>query len=116
MLLADKSSELNLCCRNIYRELLISLCEKYVNTPYTIPSKNGVDSIIQNNRGLFERNQIEAVMSHPLSLKVNRQPYIRRYWVREINGQTHRIIIWVTNESLALLRCNTHFPLMGHSW
>ncbi|KII67577.1 hypothetical protein RF11_14311 [Thelohanellus kitauei] len=45
---------------DIYRQLLISLSEKYVYTPYKIPSKNCVDSIIRNNRGLVERNQIEA--------------------------------------------------------
>ncbi|KII69355.1 hypothetical protein RF11_09780 [Thelohanellus kitauei] len=61
--LADKSSQLNLCSSDIYCQLLISLSEKYVYTPYKIPSKNCVDSIIRNNRGLVERNQIEADVS-----------------------------------------------------
>ncbi|KII74823.1 hypothetical protein RF11_14502 [Thelohanellus kitauei] len=111
--LADKSSQINLGSSDIYRRLLISLGEKYVNTPYTIPSKNCVDSIIRNNRGLVERNHIEAVMSPPLILKVNGQPFFRRYWVGDIDGQTHRIIIWVTNESLALMRYNTHIFIDG---
>ncbi|KII66360.1 hypothetical protein RF11_13594 [Thelohanellus kitauei] len=34
--LADKSSKHNLGSRDIYCELLISLSEKYVNTPYTL--------------------------------------------------------------------------------
>lgn len=111
--LSDKSSQLNLGSSNIYRELLLSLSEKYVNLPYTIPSKSSVYSTIRNNRGIIGMNQIEAVISPPLSLKANGQPFFRRYWVGDIHGKMHRIIIWVTNESLALMRYNTHTFIDG---
>ncbi|KII64719.1 hypothetical protein RF11_05509 [Thelohanellus kitauei] len=52
-------------------------------------------------------------MSPPLNLKVNGQPFFRRYWVGDIDGQTHRINIVVTNESLALMRYNAHTFIDG---
>ncbi|KII61206.1 hypothetical protein RF11_11291 [Thelohanellus kitauei] len=105
---ADKSSQLNLGSSDIYGELLNSLSEKYVNTPYTIPSKNNVNSTVRNNRESVERNQIEGVMSPPLSFEVNELPFLRCYWFGDIDCQTHRIITWITNESLAFMRHKTH--------
>lgn len=111
--LADKSSQLSLCPSQIYQTLLLSLRDRFVNVPYAIPSKSTIYSTIRNNRGLMGMNAIEAVMSPPLSIKGNGQPFFRRYWVGDIHGQQQRILIWVTNESLALMRYNTHTFIDG---
>ncbi|KII71181.1 hypothetical protein RF11_09202 [Thelohanellus kitauei] len=77
--LANKSSPPNLGSSDIYRELLISLREKY----------------------------IEAVMSDTLSLQVKAQPFFRRYWLGDIDCLTHQIIILVINETLVLMLQHT---------
>ncbi|KAF0987665.1 hypothetical protein HZS_1255 [Henneguya salminicola] len=51
-------------------------------------------------------------MSPPLSLLSNNQPFFRRYWVGDIHGVQHKMIIWTTNQSLSLLRYKVYPP--GH--
>ncbi|KAF0990277.1 hypothetical protein HZS_8003 [Henneguya salminicola] len=58
-------------------------------------------------------NPIEAVMFPPLSLKRNGQPFFRPYWVGDIYGENHRILIGATNESLTLLRYTSHTFIDG---
>ena len=106
--LTEKSTNLVMASSQIYQNLLVSLRDKYINTPYIIPSKSFIYSQIRTKRGLIGMNAIEAIASPPLSLKDNGQPFFRRLWIGDIHGEQHRIIIWITNECLSLLRYNTH--------
>ncbi|KAF0989997.1 hypothetical protein HZS_3202 [Henneguya salminicola] len=45
-------------------------------------------------------------MSPPLNLLPNNQPFLRRYWVGDIHGVQHKMMIWATNQSFSLLRYN----------
>ncbi|KAF0986262.1 hypothetical protein HZS_274 [Henneguya salminicola] len=47
-------------------------------------------------------------MSRPFSLFPNNQPFFRPYWVGDINGVQHKMMIWATNQSLSLLRYKGH--------
>ncbi|KAF0985536.1 hypothetical protein HZS_6688 [Henneguya salminicola] len=58
-----------------------------------LPSKNQVYSAIQEQRGLIGINSIKAAMSPPLSLLPNNQPFFRRYWVGDIHGVQHIMMI-----------------------
>ncbi|KAF0985925.1 LOW QUALITY PROTEIN: hypothetical protein HZS_4921 [Henneguya salminicola] len=58
-------------------------------------------------------NSIESVMSPPLSLERNAQPFFRRYWAGETYEEEHRILIRAANESLILLRYNSHTFIDG---
>ncbi|KAF0985564.1 hypothetical protein HZS_6423, partial [Henneguya salminicola] len=80
----ERKSQLNLYLNQIFRDLLLIMRDRYVNTPYSIPSKNQVYSAIREQRGLIGKNSIEAARSHPLSLLPNSQPFFlsllgRRY-------------------------------------
>ncbi|KAF0991025.1 hypothetical protein HZS_3638 [Henneguya salminicola] len=82
--------------------------DQFVHTPYSLQSKNQVYSAIREQQVLSGINSIEAAMSPPLSLLPKNQPYFRRYWVRDIHGVQHKIMIGATNPSLSLLRYNGH--------
>ncbi|KAF0986841.1 hypothetical protein HZS_3191 [Henneguya salminicola] len=82
--------------------------DPFINTSYSIPSKNKVYSAIREQRDLIGMNSIEATMSPPLSLLPNNQPFFRRYWVGDIYGVEHKMMIWTINQSLSLLRYNGH--------
>lgn len=120
--LAEKSAQLSLYPNQIYQEFLLTMMEKFVNVAYQMPSKSHIYSIIRQNRGLVGMNSLESVMTPPLSLKRNGEPFFRRYWVGDIHGEQHKILLWSTNESLALMRYNSHtfidgtFKITPHSF
>ncbi|KAF0989922.1 hypothetical protein HZS_1078 [Henneguya salminicola] len=68
----EKASQLNLYPNQIFRGLLLNMRNQFVKIP--------------EHRGLLRINSIEAAMSPPLSLLPNNQPFFRRYWVGDING------------------------------
>lgn len=102
----DASSKLELYRNKIFEQLLLKLSENYPNIPYKIPCKKIVYSKIRTNRGAMNLSTIQAVMMPPLRCRANDQPFFRRYWAGDIDGEYHQIIIWCTNESLSLMRYN----------
>ncbi|KAF0992961.1 hypothetical protein HZS_3418 [Henneguya salminicola] len=71
--------------------------DQFVNTPYSLPSKN------QRTAG-FNRNEFDR-SSYVYSIKSSsKQPTLfRRYWVGDIHGVQHKMMICAINLSLSLL-------------
>ncbi|KAF0986161.1 hypothetical protein HZS_5405 [Henneguya salminicola] len=75
--------------------------------PFRLIFRNNEISENYQRTAVFNRNEFDrSSMSHPLSLLPNNQPFFRRYWVGDIHGVQHKMMIWVTNPSLSLLRYN----------
>ncbi|KAF0986027.1 hypothetical protein HZS_515, partial [Henneguya salminicola] len=89
----EKTSQLNLYPNQIFRDLLLTMRDQFVHTPYSTPSKNQLYSAIREQRSSIGMNSIEAAMSPPLSLLPNNQPFFRRYWVGDIHGVEHKMMI-----------------------
>ncbi|KAF0990705.1 hypothetical protein HZS_7858 [Henneguya salminicola] len=70
----EKAFQLNLYPNQIFRDLLLTMRDQFVNTPFSILSKNHV-SAIREQRGLIGMNSIEAALSPPLSVLTNNQPF-----------------------------------------
>ncbi|KAF0991522.1 hypothetical protein HZS_3670 [Henneguya salminicola] len=58
--MTEKSSQLSLSSSQIFQWLILFLKERFVNVPYTIPSKGMIYSTIRNNRVLIGMNPIMA--------------------------------------------------------
>lgn len=108
-----KSGSLELYPNEIYLQLLCQLRDEFSDIPYQIPSKKWVYSKIRENRGASNFNSIQAVSMPPYSITRNGTPLFRRYWLGEIHGEQHQILIWATNESLSYMRYNTHTFIDG---
>ncbi|KAF0985379.1 hypothetical protein HZS_836, partial [Henneguya salminicola] len=83
----------------IYQSLLLKLRELYGSAPYPIPGKSA-SSIFSNST--------QAATLPPLRYLANSQPFLRRYWSGDIDGEYHQMLIWCTNEALSLMRYNSH--------
>lgn len=104
----QKSLCLEVYPNQIFESLLLALREKYNGTPYPIPKKKTVCKIIREQRSSLFSNSIQAAMLPPLRDLPNGQPFFRRFWSGDIDGEYHQIFIWCTNEALSLMRYNSH--------
>ncbi|KAF0988521.1 hypothetical protein HZS_4616, partial [Henneguya salminicola] len=100
--------QLELYPNQIYQSLLLKLKELYGSAPYPIPGKSAVYRNIREQRSSIFSNSIQAATLPPLRYLANSQPYLRRYWSWDIDGEYYQMLIWCTNEALSLMRYNSH--------
>ncbi|KAF0988255.1 hypothetical protein HZS_6928 [Henneguya salminicola] len=77
--------------------------------PYNIPSKDTIFSKITTLRETQDLSTTQGVRSQPACYKKNGQPFFTRLWTGDIHNEYNTTMIWTTNETLALLRFNSHF-------
>lgn len=106
--ITQKSQCLEIYPNQIFQSLLLALREKYDGTPYPIPTKKNVYKMVREQRSSIYSNSIQAAMLPPLRDLPNGQPFFRRYWSGDIEGEYHQMFIWCTNEALSLMRYNSH--------
>lgn len=106
--IAQKAMQLELFPNQIYQSLLLDMREKYGTAPYPIPKKSAVYSTIREQRSSIFYNSIQAATMPPLRDLPNSQPFFRRYWSGDIDGEYHQMLLWCTNEALSLMRYNSH--------
>lgn len=92
---------------------MIALREKFDKTPFTIPPKDKVYSKIRQIRKFQELSSLQTVISPPACFKDNGKPFFRRLWLGDIHNEYQTILIWATNETLSLLRYNSHVFIDG---
>lgn len=105
--LDENANRLELYPNKIYKDLLIALSKKFKNVIYKIPTKQYAYSVIRECRGCLGLNSIQSAKTEP-SRSLNGKPFLRRHLFLEIHDEYHEIMIWATNESLALMRYNSH--------
>ncbi|KAF0986142.1 hypothetical protein HZS_4725, partial [Henneguya salminicola] len=103
-----KALQLELYPNQIYQSLLLKLREIYGSAPYPIPGKSAVYHTIREQRSSIFLNSIQAATLPPLRHLLNSQPFFRRYWSGDMDGEYHQMLIWCTNEELSLKRYNSH--------
>ncbi|KAF1740369.1 hypothetical protein MXB_5711, partial [Myxobolus squamalis] len=101
----------NCCARLLIKHdskktLLLRLREKYSSQPYHIRSKRKIYGIKRKLRGLSFANSIQAAQLPPLKNLQNGNPFFRRYWSGDFDGEFHQMLLWSTNEALSLMRSN----------
>ncbi|KAF0986032.1 hypothetical protein HZS_751 [Henneguya salminicola] len=85
--------QLELYPNQIYQSLLLKLKELYGSVSYPIPGKFAVYRNIREQRSSIFSNSIQAATLPPLRYLANSQPFLRRYWSWDIDGEYHQMLI-----------------------
>ena len=99
----NAAQNLSITPEQIFEDLIIDINKKFKGSAFHLPSKSSVKSSIHSIRGssFVDMTKIETV---PFSCTTLGKPFIRRHWFGDFEGQYHRIIIWASDFSIALLR------------
>ncbi|KAF0987903.1 hypothetical protein HZS_6220 [Henneguya salminicola] len=94
------------------KELIVSLRSKFKDIPFALLAKKTVHKKTRENRRVMNLNSIQAAITN-IQRFINGKFFLRRQSFLEIHGEYNQIMLWATNESLSLLRYNTHTFIDG---
>ncbi|KAF0986103.1 hypothetical protein HZS_1399 [Henneguya salminicola] len=98
-LIFEKASQLILYHNQIFRALLLPIRDQFVNP--RIASHRKINGVYRKE--FDPRSQVSSIKSS------SKQPtFLRSYWVGDIQGVEHKMMIFATNQSFPLIRYNGH--------
>ena len=100
---AESASNMTLAPERIFEGLLSEISSRFPGVVYSLPSKKQVQSRVHELRGTVT-SDFAKIETQPLSTTICGTPFIRRNWFGDVHGDYHRILIWVSDSGLALLR------------
>ena len=87
----------------IYEAMVIDLRSSTTSGEVMIPCKKSVVARIRTLRNGVS-SDLSSLTNSPHCLTAEGRPFLRRHWLGDIEGHYHNVLIWVSDESLSILR------------
>jgi hypothetical protein len=101
----EAARDMSLSPQDIYERLLRDCrCEKE-NAIVCLPTKRDIMQQVRAHRASAVSKDTMAVEMDEHRL-LDGRPFLRRSWSGDIHGHYQRVLLWATDDSLAVLRCN----------
>jgi hypothetical protein len=101
--LPDLAADHRLTALEIYSRILVELHEQYTEPIVNIPKKVDIRRMVRELRGVSRTDWLENIWSHESSM-LEGMRFLRTHWRGVINQEEQQILLWMTNEGVALLR------------
>jgi len=98
----DSAHNMALPPNSIFETLVRELHSRFPGASFSIPSKKQIRDRVHAIRGNIA-GDFSKIENPPLSLTLTGTPFLRRNWFGDVNGVSHRILIWASDFGLALL-------------